>query len=91
MNWLRIDALEEEVGMDISRHKGPAYESEGSASQRAIMQLSTRRLECMDNSHSSRGKSFRREKPAESPEKPVESPEKPEAEATTAEAGDAKV
>lgn len=28
LNWLRIDPLEEEVGMDISRHKGPAYESE---------------------------------------------------------------
>lgn len=25
MNWLRIDSIEEEVGMDISRHKGPAY------------------------------------------------------------------
>jgi Amt family ammonium transporter len=26
MGWLRIDPLEEEVGMDISRHKGPAYD-----------------------------------------------------------------
>lgn len=25
MGWLRIDPLEEEVGMDISRHKGSAY------------------------------------------------------------------
>jgi len=28
LNMLRIDPLEEEVGMDISRHKGPAYRSE---------------------------------------------------------------
>jgi ammonium transporter, Amt family len=26
MGWLRIDPLEEEVGMDISRHKGAAYD-----------------------------------------------------------------
>lgn len=26
MGWLRIDPLEEEVGMDISRHKGSAYD-----------------------------------------------------------------
>lgn len=26
MGWLRIDPLEEEVGMDISRHKGGAYD-----------------------------------------------------------------
>jgi ammonium transporter, Amt family len=26
MGWLRVDPLEEEVGMDVSRHKGPAYE-----------------------------------------------------------------
>jgi len=29
INCLRIDALEEEVGMDISRHKGPAYRTDG--------------------------------------------------------------
>ncbi|KAL3823456.1 hypothetical protein ACHAXA_010216 [Cyclostephanos tholiformis] len=28
LNMLRIDELEEEVGMDISRHKGPAYRPE---------------------------------------------------------------
>lgn len=28
LNMLRIDPLEEEVGMDISRHKGPAYRPE---------------------------------------------------------------
>lgn len=26
LGWLRIDPLEEEVGMDISRHKGSAYD-----------------------------------------------------------------
>jgi Amt family ammonium transporter len=25
MGWFRIDPLEEEVGMDLSRHKGSAY------------------------------------------------------------------
>lgn len=51
LNWLRIDPLEEEVGMDISRHKGPAYESEGSASSNAILQLSTRRMEMLNTSN----------------------------------------
>lgn len=27
LNWLRIDPLEEEVGMDLSRHKGSAYQA----------------------------------------------------------------
>lgn len=26
MNWFRMDPLEEEIGMDISRHKGAAYD-----------------------------------------------------------------
>lgn len=26
MGWLRVDPLEEEVGLDISRHKGAAYD-----------------------------------------------------------------
>ena len=29
MNFLRIDTIEEHVGMDISRHKGPAYRVHG--------------------------------------------------------------
>jgi len=68
MNWLRIDPLEEEVGMDISRHKGPAYESQGSANAEALMELSASRRNLMDSSNSSKGfkgKSFKREKPAE--------------------------
>jgi len=42
-NLLRIDPLEEEVGMDISRHKGPAYESRGSANVEALKELSESR------------------------------------------------
>jgi len=67
MNWLRIDPLEEEVGMDISRHKGPAYESEGSAKAEAIMELSASRRNLMNTSNSSSGKGFKRDKPAEKP------------------------
>lgn len=29
MNLLRIESIEEDVGMDISRHKGPAYRVHG--------------------------------------------------------------
>ena len=29
INCLLFDAIEEEVGMDISRHKGPAYRTDG--------------------------------------------------------------
>ena len=77
MNWLRIDPLEEEVGMDISRHKGPAYESEGSANAEAIMELSASRRNLMDNSgsgRSSKSKSFKRDKPKEDSDnqKPVD-------------------
>ncbi|KAL7540107.1 hypothetical protein ACHAXR_009863 [Thalassiosira sp. AJA248-18] len=65
LNWLRIDPLEEEVGMDISRHKGPAYESEGSAKADAIQELNASRRNLMlDSSGSSKGKSFNRGKPA---------------------------
>jgi len=40
---LRIDPLEEEVGMDISRHKGPVYDNEGFASTEKIDELQTSR------------------------------------------------
>lgn len=33
MGWLRIDPLEEEVGMDLSRHKGSAYDMHGGNAQ----------------------------------------------------------
>lgn len=39
LGWLRIDALEEEVGMDISRHKGSAYDMEGTAKPEDVEQL----------------------------------------------------
>jgi Amt family ammonium transporter len=42
LNWLRIDAIEEEVGMDISRHKGSAYQSEAS-NQEAVAELNASR------------------------------------------------
>ena len=71
LNWLRIDPLEEEVGMDISRHKGPAYESGGSAKAEAVAELSLSRRDLMslsDSMSTSRGKQFGREAPkAEEP------------------------
>ncbi|KAL7547558.1 hypothetical protein ACHAWF_010847 [Thalassiosira exigua] len=89
LNWLRIDPLEEEVGMDISRHKGPAYESEGSSAE-AIRELSASRRNLMDSSNSGRGfkgKSFKRETPAENNSigaKPADEP-KPEDKSADAE------
>lgn len=73
LNWLRIDPLEEEVGMDISRHKGPAYESEGSAKAEAVAELSASRRDLMNISNSMSGgsavKEFGREAPkAEEPD-----------------------
>jgi Amt family ammonium transporter len=56
LNWLRIDALEEEVGMDISRHKGPAYEREGSASAEAVAKLSGSRRDLLAVSQSLSGR-----------------------------------
>ena len=47
MGWLRIDPLEEEAGMDISRHKGPAYDMEGAASKTAVDQLNSSRRNLM--------------------------------------------
>lgn len=72
LNWLRIDPLEEEVGMDISRHKGPAYESEGTAKAEAVAELSASRRDLMSISNSMSGrdvvKSYKREAPkAEAP------------------------
>jgi Amt family ammonium transporter len=82
LNWLRIDPLEEEVGMDISRHKGPCYEmdGEGSAKASAIQELSASRRNLMlNNSQSSSGKkSFKRDKPADAAEtKPEDKPAEP--------------
>mmetsp|Transcript_36285 Transcript_36285/g.79372 ORF Transcript_36285/g.79372 Transcript_36285/m.79372 type:complete len:109 (+) Transcript_36285:1-327(+) len=56
-DMLRIDPLEEEVGMDISRHKGPAYEIED-VSQDKREELSEKRSSYagMDRSLSGRFK-----------------------------------
>ena len=51
LNWLRIDPLEEEVGMDLSRHKGSAYQSEGSNAE-AVAELSASRRNLVDLSGS---------------------------------------
>ena len=65
LNWLRIDPLEEEVGMDLSRHKGSAYQSEGSNAE-AVAELSASRRNLVDLSGSGKGgnsfyaKSFKR-------------------------------
>ena len=69
MNWLRIDPLEEEVGMDISRHKGPAYDMDGSAKSDAVDKLNSSRRDLM--SRSGRGNSFREEPPKPEPETQV--------------------
>jgi Amt family ammonium transporter len=47
MGWLRIDRLEEEVGMDISRHKGSAYDNDGSARASSVDQLNNSRRNLM--------------------------------------------
>lgn len=39
----RISQLEEEVGMDISRHKGSAYDMDGSAPKHKVEELNTSR------------------------------------------------
>jgi len=54
---LRVDPLEEKVGLDISRHKGPAYDMEGSAEKEHVEELITRRsTRQLDTSQSTSGK-----------------------------------
>lgn len=55
MGWLRIDPLEEEVGMDISRHKGSAYVMD-SPSHDNVKKLSDNRREIFEDHSSRRGK-----------------------------------
>lgn len=55
MGWLRIDPLEEEVGMDISRHKGAAYAID-SPSTDHVKKLSDSRREVFEDHSSRRGK-----------------------------------
>jgi len=55
-NMLRIDPLEEEVGMDISRHKGSAYDMSGDADVKHVEDLSQRRAsKALTDSSSRRG------------------------------------
>jgi len=63
-NKLRIDPLEEEVGIDFSRHKGAAYNQE-EVTDESIGKLSESRRNLMSDSSGSgsRGKSFRRHAP----------------------------
>jgi Amt family ammonium transporter len=44
---LRISQLEEEVGMDISRHKGSAYDNDGSAPKEKVSELNSSRRNLM--------------------------------------------
>jgi Amt family ammonium transporter len=39
----RVDALEEEVGLDISVHKGPAYDTSGAANDAKVSELDASR------------------------------------------------
>ena len=53
---LRIDPLEEEVGMDLSRHKGSAYDMSGEADKKHFEDLSQRRAsKVLSDSSSKRG------------------------------------
>jgi Amt family ammonium transporter len=53
---LRIDPLEEEVGMDISRHKGSAYDMDGSAPEEKVeaLNMSRRKLNIEEHEPSSK-------------------------------------
>lgn len=55
MGWLRIDPLEEEVGMDISRHKGAAYVIDD-ASADHVKKLTDSRKNIFEDHSSRRGK-----------------------------------
>jgi Amt family ammonium transporter len=59
-DMLRIDPLEEEVGMDISRHKGSAYDLDA-VDSKFVEDLSQRRATSLNDSSSRRG-SFRSKK-----------------------------
>ena len=65
LNWLRIDPLEEEVGMDLSRHKGSAYQSDDISDKAKNEFYSSRRKLQMDLSTSGRRKSSKNSAEAE--------------------------
>ena len=67
--WLRIDYLEEEVGLDISRHKGGCYDlTSGSANEEAVLELRNSRHKMTED------RSFRK---SAVPDKKVESDDSP--------------
>jgi ammonium transporter, Amt family len=48
--WLRIDYIEEEVGIDISRHKGACYDmTSGAANEEAILELQSSRHKSIED------------------------------------------
>jgi Ammonium Transporter Family len=56
MGWFRVDALEEEIGMDIGRHKGSAYDiavldeqivDQWRSSRRSIMEDRTKKMKIL--------------------------------------------
>jgi len=53
MGWFRVDPLEEEVGLDLSRHKGAAYDHTGAALEEHIeLLLSARRQQALQREDS---------------------------------------
>jgi ammonium transporter, Amt family len=56
LGWLRVEYVEEEAGIDISRHKGACYDmTSGAATEDAIMELQTSRHKYLDDRSGSRG------------------------------------
>lgn len=74
-DMLRIDPLEEEVGMDISRHKGSAYDMKD-ADAKYVEDLSHRRASALNDSSSRRGsRRSKKQSPEVTEKKQVEADE----------------
>ena len=63
MGWFRCDPLEEEAGMDVSRHKGPAYSIEAVEEDVTNALNTSRRHLMLDSSVRSSKKAARTEEP----------------------------
>jgi Amt family ammonium transporter len=74
---LRISPLEEEVGMDISRHKGSAYNNDGSAHHEKVNELnmSRRKLNIPDDKDAGSAEKEEVEKDASAEKEEVEKDE----------------
>jgi hypothetical protein len=70
--------LEEEVGMDLSRHKGSAYDMSGEADMKHFEDLSQRRASSIGDSSSRRG-SRTKKKEIVADEEQTNPPEQPAA------------